>query len=220
VQIGHLGIDGFLLTDEIVVALGCPLLSINLPGAGSRLLLLLLRLLLMGRGSYYRPHHDRRDGLESWSVLRGWRGDDGISRGYHIAPLGVGGSRAPPVPEAASSSLKDSPRVVHGEGGPPWTIPTNMVLESHSQGERLRWPRRWMVNSRLLKWMVLSRASPTPVGLRPLAMKESFGEGTIGMSKGKACYNSTFLACQLSIFSATTRYRVVKIVRSCSEMVM
>jgi hypothetical protein len=101
VQLGHLSVEGCLLIGELIVALGCPLLNINLPGAGSRLLLFLVSLLLI-RGvlhswlRYRRPHHDRRDGLESRSVLRGWRGDDGISRGYHVAPSGVGVSRAPP----------------------------------------------------------------------------------------------------------------------------
>jgi hypothetical protein len=76
------------------------------------------------------------------------------------------------------------------------------------------------VNSKLLKWMVLPRASLTLVWLLPLATKESFGKETIGTSRGKACYNSPFLAGQLSVFFAPARYRVVKITHSYSEMVL
>jgi hypothetical protein len=58
------------------------------------------------------------------------------------------------------------------------------------------------------------------VRLSSLATKECFGEGTIRTSRGKARYNFTFLAHQLSVFFAPTRCRVVKITRSCSEMVL
>jgi hypothetical protein len=67
-----------------------------------------------------------------------------------------------------------------------------MALASHPWGERLRRPCRSMVESRLPKWMVPPGVRPTPVGLLPLATKESFSEGTIRTSIGKARCNSTF----------------------------
>jgi hypothetical protein len=76
------------------------------------------------------------------------------------------------------------------------------------------------VNSRLLKWIVLPGAKPTPVRLLPLATKESFSERTIRMSRGIARYKSLYLEHQLSMFFAPTRYRVVKISRSCSKVVL
>jgi hypothetical protein len=76
------------------------------------------------------------------------------------------------------------------------------------------------VNSRLPKWMVLSRERPPPVGLLPLATKESFGEGAIRISRGKACCKSPFLARQLSVFFAPARYKVVKITCSYSKVVL
>jgi hypothetical protein len=45
-------------------------------------------------------------------------------------------------------------------------------------------------------------------------------EGTIRRSREKVRYKSPFLACQLSMFFAPIRYRVVKIACSCSEMVL
>jgi hypothetical protein len=68
--------------------------------------------------------------------------------------------------------------------------------------------------------MVLLGARPSPVGLFVLATKESFGEVTIGTSRGKVLCKSPFLACQLSVFFAPVRYRVVKIVRFSSEVVL
>jgi hypothetical protein len=109
-----------------------------------------------------------------------------------------------------SSLLEDSPRVVCREGDPLLTIPTNMAPELCSWGERLRWPRQSVMNIRLPKWMVLPGAKLTPVELLSLVMNQSFGDGSI----------RTFLACQLSVFFALARYRVVKIVCSCSEVVL
>jgi hypothetical protein len=51
-------------------------------------------------------------------------------------------------------------------------------------------------------------------------MKESFDEITIGMSSGKARYKSPFLARQLSVVFAPTRYRVVKITHFSFEVVL
>jgi hypothetical protein len=38
-----------------------------------------------------------------------------------------------------------------------------------------------------------------------LGMKESFGDGTIRTSRGKARYKSSFLVCQQSMFFAPAR---------------
>jgi hypothetical protein len=169
---------------------------------------------------YHGSHRDRRYGLESQSVLRRWHSGDGVNRGHHVAPSGAEGSRAPPMPEVAPSSSKDSLRVVCNDGDLLCTIPTNTARESHSWGERLRRPRRLMVNPWLLKRMVLPGARPTPVGWLLLATKASFDEGTIETSRVKARYKFPFLAHQLSVFFAPTRYRVVKITHSCSKVVL
>jgi hypothetical protein len=76
------------------------------------------------------------------------------------------------------------------------------------------------MNSRLLKWMVLPGARPTPVGLLSLAVNESFGDGTIGMSRGEARYKFPYLVSQLSVFFALARYTMVKIMCSSSEVVL
>jgi hypothetical protein len=68
--------------------------------------------------------------------------------------------------------------------------------------------------------MVLPGARPTPVKWLPLAMNESFGEGTIRTSRGKARWKSPYLARQMSMLFAPARYRVVKIVHSYSEVVL
>jgi hypothetical protein len=60
----------------------------------------------------------------------------------------------------------------------------------------------------------------TPVGLLLLVMNVSFGDGTIRTSRGEAHCKSLFLACQLLVFLAPPRYRVVKIACSCSEVVL
>jgi glucose-6-phosphate isomerase len=68
--------------------------------------------------------------------------------------------------------------------------------------------------------MVSPRSRLTSVGLLLLAMKESFDEVTIGMSRGKAHYKPPFLAPQLSMFFALARYMMVNITRSSSEVVL
>jgi hypothetical protein len=68
--------------------------------------------------------------------------------------------------------------------------------------------------------MVLPGARLMPVGMLPLAMKESSVEGTIGTSRGKTRWKSPFLACQQSVFFALARYRVDKIARSYFEVVL
>jgi hypothetical protein len=68
--------------------------------------------------------------------------------------------------------------------------------------------------------MVLSREKPPHDKSSPLAATVSADDGTTRMSRGKARYKSPFLACQLSVFFAPARFRVVKITCSYSEMVL
>jgi hypothetical protein len=113
VTLRQLGSKGCLLVSKFIMVLGGPPLSVDLSDTGSHLLLLLLGLLLI-EGElhswlrYHSPHRDHRDGLEGRSVLRGWRSDDGVSWGHHVARLGPRGSRAPLVPEVAPPSSEDS----------------------------------------------------------------------------------------------------------------
>jgi hypothetical protein len=51
-----------------------------------------------------------------------------------LHPQGPGDPKLPPAPDVASSSSEDSPRVVRREDNQLWTIPMNMVPESHSWG--------------------------------------------------------------------------------------
>jgi hypothetical protein len=138
-----------------------------------------------------------------------------------LHPRGPGDPKLPLVPDAAPSSLEDSPKAARIVDGPLWTIPTNMAPESRSWGESLRWPKRSMMNSRLPKWMAMPGARLTSVGLLLLVMtNESFGDGAIRTSRGKACCKSPFPACQLLVFFAPVRYSVVKNACSYSEVVL
>jgi hypothetical protein len=97
VQLGHLGVEGFLLAGELVMGLTYPPLGVYLPSVGPFFLLLLVGLLLIGEGLHSwlrrrRSHYDRWDGLESQSALQDRCGDDGAHRGHHVAPLGAKGS--------------------------------------------------------------------------------------------------------------------------------
>jgi hypothetical protein len=67
---------------------------------------------------------------------------------------------------------------------------------------------------------VLPRENPLHVRHPLMAAMVIVDEGTIGTSRGKARYKSSFLARQLSVFFAPARYRVVKIMHSYSEMVL
>jgi hypothetical protein len=101
-QLDQLGIEGYLLAGKLVLMLDCPQLSVDLPSTVSCLLFLLVDLLLDGEElhAWLRccgPHRDRQDGLDHRSVFRCWRGGDGDSQGYHVAPLGAGGFGAPPL---------------------------------------------------------------------------------------------------------------------------
>jgi hypothetical protein len=89
-----------LLAGKLIVVLCHPSFGINLLGAGSRLSILLVSLLLYEEElhSWLRrrgPHHDHWNGLENQSAIRCWHICDGVSRGHHVTPSGAGGSRAP-----------------------------------------------------------------------------------------------------------------------------
>jgi hypothetical protein len=100
VELNHLRIEGCLFTGKLVMVLSRPLLGIDLPGAGSCLLHLMVGLLLVGEELHswlgcHCLHHDRRDGMEIWSALQDWCGDDGGRRDHHVAPVGAGVSQTP-----------------------------------------------------------------------------------------------------------------------------
>jgi hypothetical protein len=137
-----------------------------------------------------------------------------------LHPRGSGDLVLPLVLEVGPPSLDDSSRAVCRQRDPLWTIPMKMAPESHSWGERLSLPMRSVVNSMLPKRRVLSGARLRLLGLLLLATKQSFDEGTIKTSTRKACYKSPFLAHQLSVFFVPARYRVVKIARSYSYVVL
>jgi hypothetical protein len=123
--------------------------------------------------------------------------------------------------EATGNSSMESPIMVHGgDDGPPRVESTTMVPETSPEGERLMPPKRSMMNSRLQKQMVSPREKPPHDRHSPSAATPRADDETIGTSRGKACCKCPYLACQLSVFFPPVRYRVVKIVRSCSEMVL
>jgi hypothetical protein len=55
-----------------------------------------------------------------------------------LHPRGLGEPELPRVPESVPSLLEDSSWAVCKDGDPLCTIATNIVLESHSWGERLK----------------------------------------------------------------------------------
>jgi hypothetical protein len=82
------------------MVLSCPSLGVDLLGAASCLLLLLVSLLLIWEklhswSGHCHPHHDYGDGLDGRSALRDLCIDGGVRRGHHVAPSGVGGSETP-----------------------------------------------------------------------------------------------------------------------------
>jgi hypothetical protein len=66
----------------------------------------------------------------------------------------------------------------------------------------------------------LSREKPPHVKRSPSVAMASVDVGTIRTLREKARCKSPYLAHQLSVFSAPARYRVVKITRSNSEVVL
>jgi hypothetical protein len=122
---------------------------------------------------------------------------------------------------AVGDPLLESPIMVHrGCSGSPWAEPMAMTSELSPMGERLRPPTRSIMNLSRLKRIVLPRENPPHVRHSSSAVMAIEDNGTIGTSRGKAGCKSPFLACQLSVFFAPPRHRVVKIARSCSEVVL
>jgi hypothetical protein len=106
-----------------------------------------------------------------------------------LHPQGTRSLELSPSSEIVSPSSKSTSRVVCKDGDPLCTIPTKMAPQSPPSGERLRRPKRSVVNFRLPKQMVSLGMSPTSFVLLPLETKVSFGEKTIRTSRGKHTVN-------------------------------
>jgi hypothetical protein len=72
-------------------------------------------------------------------------------------------------------------------------------------GERLRLLKWSAMNSRLPKRMVSLREKILHDGCSSLAAMVSTIDGTIGTYRGKERYQSSYLACQLSVFFASAK---------------
>jgi hypothetical protein len=117
-----------------------------------------------------------------------------------------------------NSSIESSVMAHSGDGVPPRVEPMTAAPKPSPMGERHRSPKRSVMNSMLLKRMVSSREKTLHDRRSPFVAMVSADEGTIEMSRGKAHNKSPFLVRQLSVFFAPVRYRVVKIVHSCSKV--
>jgi hypothetical protein len=118
------------------------------------------------------------------------------------------------------SSVESPIMLRNRDGGPLWAEPMKAASEPSLLGERLRPLKQLAMNSRLSKRTVSSREKPPHDRCSSSVAMASIDEGTIGTSKGKACCKSLFLPRQLLVFSAPTIYRMVKIARSSSEVVL
>jgi hypothetical protein len=152
-------------------------------------------------------------------------GHDMVVTGVSEAPvprlLGEGRSILPSLSEAVWNSSRESPVMAHSrDGGPPWAEPMAMASKPSPVGERLKPPKRSAMNLRLPKRMVSLREKPPHDRHSPSAVTASANDGTIRTSRGKPHCKSPFLVCQLLVFFAPARYRVVKILRFYSEMVL
>jgi hypothetical protein len=107
-----------------------------------------------------------------------------------------------------------------GDGDPLWVEPMKVTRELFLLGERHRPLKLSAMNLRLPKWTVSLREKPLHVKQSPSVEASSADEGTIGRSRGKARCKSLFLVRQLLVFFAPTRYRVVKIVCSSSDVIL
>jgi hypothetical protein len=76
--------------------------------------------------------------------------------------------------------------VYYGDGGPPRAEPMMSVSEPFPMGERLRPPKRSVMNSRHPKTMVSLREKPSHDEHSPPAVMVSTDDGTIRMSRGHA----------------------------------
>jgi hypothetical protein len=108
----------------------------------------------------------------------------------------------------------------NGDGDPLWVEPMKGASESLLLGERLRLPKQSMMNLRLPRQPVSPREKPLHVKHSPLVETVSADEGSIETSREKARCKSLFMARQLSVFFTPTRYMVIKIMCSSSEVVL
>jgi hypothetical protein len=76
------------------------------------------------------------------------------------------------------------------------------------------------MKSKLPRWMVSLREKPPHIKRSPSPETVNEDKETIETSRGRVRNKSPFLECQLLVFLAPARYRVVKITRSSSEMVL
>jgi hypothetical protein len=164
-----------------MLPLGSLALSVHLSSTGSRLLLLLMILLLLEEEHNTwlwcsGPQLDCWDGQKCQSALRRWRGGDGDNWGHHVAPSRAGETRARPSARGSVALIGGFLEDRCKDNDPLCTITTNMMPGSFPSGERLRLPKRSVVNSMLPKQMVSPEVSLTLVRLLLLAMKVSFGE--------------------------------------------
>jgi hypothetical protein len=95
-----------------------------------------------------------------------------------------------------------------------------MSSEPSPMGERIRPPKRSAMNLRLPKRMVSPSEKPQDDRHSPSVVTVSVDDGTIRTSREKTRYKSPILVCQLSMFFALARYRVVKITSSYSKAVL
>jgi hypothetical protein len=71
-----------------------------------------------------------------------------------------------------------------------------------------------------LKRMVFLREEPSHNKRSPPVVTVRAKDETIRMSRGKTCCKFPYLVLPLSVFFAPTRYRVVKITHSSSEVIL
>jgi hypothetical protein len=119
-----------------------------------------------------------------------------------------------------NSSMESSVMAHYGDCVPSRAEPMMVAPEPSFMGKRLCPLNRSTMNMRLLKRMLSPKEKTSLDKCSPSTATVSTNEGTIKTSRGKARCKSPFLACQLLLFFAPTRYRVVKIARSYSEMAL
>jgi hypothetical protein len=134
---------------------------------------------------------------------------------------GDGRSILPSPSEAMWNSSTESPVMARSRDGvPPRVESMTIAPEPSRMRERLRPLKQSVMNLRLLKRMVLPREKTSHDGHSLSVVMMSTDEGTIRTFRGKARCKSAYLAHQLSLFFAPTRYWVVTISRSCSDVVL
>jgi hypothetical protein len=167
------------------------------------------------------PWWNRHHGLSCRSALQPWCGCDGCRQSPSVVPSGRGGQEPSSLLKTVWNFLEDSSIMARsGDSSPLWFEPMRAASESLPLGERLRLPKQSAMNSRIFKQTVSPWEKPPHVKCSPSTETASADEGTIRTSRGKVCYKSPYLACQLSVFSAPGNYVVVKITHSNFEVVL